>query len=119
LLYDVTDWASRQHTQDHIFPRSLFNETSLKAVGVRPSENGRYYAASASIGNLELLLSAENMEKSNQPFESWIKTRDPEFKRRHLIPEDSSLYVLPKFPNFVKAREKLITERLRQVFSAS
>jgi hypothetical protein len=117
LLYDVTDWATRQHTQDHIFPRSFFNASSLRAAGVRPAENGRYYAASDSIGNLQLLLSAENMEKSNQPFDSWIKTRDPGFKRRHLIPEDPGLYTLQKFPGFVKAREKLITERLRQVFA--
>jgi hypothetical protein len=118
LLYDVTDWATRQHTQDHIFPRSFFNASSLRAAGVRPSENGRYFAASDSIGNLQLLLSAENMEKSNQPFDSWIKTRDPDFKRRHLIPEDPGLYMLQKFPSFVKARERLITERLRQVFAA-
>ena len=118
LLYDVTDWATRQHTQDHIFPRSFFNEASLKKAGVRPAENGHYYAESNSIGNLQLLLSAENAEKSNQPFESWIKTRDPGFKRRHLIPEDPSLYTLQKFPSFVKAREKLIMERLRQEFAA-
>jgi hypothetical protein len=116
LLYDETDWASRQHTQDHIFPRSLFSESGLKAAGIRPSENGRYSAASESIANLQLLLSAENMEKSNRPFDAWIRTRDPGFKRRHLIPEDTSLYTLQMFPSFVKAREKLITDRLKQIF---
>jgi hypothetical protein len=117
LLYDETDWANRQHTQDHIFPRSFFNEPNLKAAGVRPTENGRYYAAAESITNLQLLLSAENMAKSNQPFEEWIRTRDPGFKRRHLIPQDSSLYTLQKFSSFTKAREQLIVDRLKQVFS--
>jgi hypothetical protein len=56
------------------------------------------------------------MEKSNRPFDAWIRTRDPGFKRRHLIPEDSSLYTLQMFPSFVKAREKLITDRLKQIF---
>jgi hypothetical protein len=118
LLYDETDWASRQYTQDHIFPHSLFTESRLKAAGVHPSQHGRYTALSESLGNLQVLLGAENMEKSNQAFETWIGTRSPGFKRLHLIPEDASLYAVQRFPTFVKAREKLIMERLKQVFAA-
>jgi hypothetical protein len=117
LLYDETDWATKQYTQDHIFPRSIFTEARLSAANIRPTDHGRYIAMSESLSNLELLLGPENLEKSNQAFETWIGTRDAGFKQRHLIPTDSGLYTLQKFPAFIKAREKLILDRLKQVFT--
>jgi hypothetical protein len=118
LLYDEADWASKQYTQDHIFPQSLFTEGRLRAAGIQPSQHSRYSALADGLGNLELLLGAENMEKSNQGFDSWITTRDPGFKQRQLIPEDPTLYTLQRFPAFVQAREKLIAARLKKAFAA-
>lgn len=115
LLYDDTDWT--KYSKDHIFPRSLFSEAKLNAAGIHPSQHSRYTALAESIGNLELLVSAENATKSNQPFDEWIRSRDPGFMQKHLIPPDDRLYILQRFPAFVQAREKRIVERLWQVFS--
>jgi hypothetical protein len=71
------------------------------------------------VGNLQLLLAQENLEKSNQDFQSWLKTRDASFRRRHLIPEDDGLLQFEEFEEFVLAREKLIRERLIRLLSAS
>jgi hypothetical protein len=69
------------------------------------------------VGNLELLLAEENQEKSGQPFESWVTTRDDSFKNRHLIPDDPNLLRFERFADFVSAREKLIRARLTKLFA--
>ena len=68
------------------------------------------------IGNLELLLPSENLEKSNKAFDQWLPTRDPKFRARHLIPLDNTLLRFEKFEHFVAAREDLIRQRLRWIF---
>lgn len=65
------------------------------------------------LGNLQLLLGRENLEKSNIPFAQWIQTRDDEFLRRHLIPKNRAFWDVTELPKFVEAREELIRERLR------
>jgi len=67
------------------------------------------------IGNLQLLLGRENLEKSNIPFGQWIQTRDREFLDRHLIPQQPSLWNVEALPDFVRAREELIRQRMRQL----
>ena len=52
------------------------------------------------IGNLQLLSAQENLEKLNKPFDEWLQTRHPEFKQRHLIPEDPALYAFERFEEF-------------------
>jgi hypothetical protein len=116
LLYDDTDWT--KYSKDHIFPRSLFSEVQLSAAGIHSSQHSRYLALSESIGNLELLVSGENVTKSNQPFEAWIRSRDPGFKQKHLIPQDNNLYSLQRFLAFVRERETLIMDRLKATFAA-
>src|SRR5579875_47738 len=115
LLYEDTDWT--KYSQDHIFPQFFFEESRLTAAGIPSSAHSRYKALSASIGNLELLIRAENAAKANQAFDTWMRSRDADFKRLHLIPDDENLYTLKEFDRFVKERERLIKERLRQMFS--
>jgi hypothetical protein len=76
-----------------------------------------YRNLSNKLGNLELLLSHENQEKSDQNFESWLSTRDHSFKKKHLIPDDQRLYKFENFPLFIQEREKLIKHRLSTLFS--
>jgi hypothetical protein len=118
LLYDEDDWARRQYTQDHIFPRSLLTPQKLGALGLSQAKQRRYRALMNRIGNLELLLAAENFEKANQGFDTWLKTRDSGFRERHLIPADDGLLALDKFEEFVSAREQLIRARLKKLFAA-
>lgn len=117
LLYDRTAWGTLEYHQDHIFPRSLFADETLRAAGVPADKWDRYRELRDRLGNLELLLAHENEEKSDKDFGEWIRTRDRTFKQTHLIPEDAALLELGRFDEFVQAREALIRERLRGVLS--
>lgn len=110
LLYDEAAWGTMSFHQDHIFPRSRFVAKEL-----RGTENEDWLDLKDRLGNLCLLLDAENQEKSNKGFEDWITTRSPDFKERHLIPTDTSLYTLDRFGDFLDAREELIRVRLLKV----
>jgi uncharacterized protein with ParB-like and HNH nuclease domain len=118
LLYDDKDWGTKTFHQDHVFPRSLFSKQEMSIRGIDSEQQFRYQMLADRVGNLELLSLEENEEKSNQDFERWLQTRDRSFRRKHLIPHDDRLLRLERFEDFVKAREKLIEERLQALFGA-
>jgi hypothetical protein len=64
------------------------------------------------LGNLQLLPSQENLEKSDIPFESWITGRSDGYKTKHLIAHTPDLWTEAMLPEFVREREKLIRQRL-------
>src|SRR5258708_3752138 len=86
-------------------------------AGIDISEHEQYQLWADTIGNLELLLPAENIAKSDQSFEQWLSTRDAAFKKRHLIPDDANLLKMESFGEFIKARQTLIVRRLGNLFS--
>lgn len=116
LLYDDNAWGTMTYHQDHIFPRSHFDEEHLVAAGIPPEQHERYRNLANRLGNLELLSGQENIEKSNKDFATWVTTRSRDFKRRHLIPTDEALLSLQHFEQFTAAREALIRERLAGLF---
>ena len=116
LLYDECGWGTMTYQQDHIFPQDLFKLKHLEEAGFAIDTRISYMGLKDRLGNLQLLLAHENQEKLNTPFEEWIMTRDASFKQRHLIPENSDLYRLENFEEFIAEREKLIRKRLEQVF---
>ena len=71
------------------------------------------------IGNLQLLLDAENNEKRAKDFGQWLKTRDADFRKRHLIPDDSNLLTFDTFEQFLQEREKLIVAKLKGTIASS
>ena len=117
LLYEENGWGTMTYHQDHIFPQSLFNVKGLVEAGINQERIDFYFSKMNCIGNLELLLAHENEAKLNKPFDEWIATRDEGFKKRHLIPENPDLWKLERFDDFIKSREKLITDRLMKLFS--
>ncbi len=119
ILYDDNNWGIMSFHQDHIFPKDLFTSEKMDEAGISNEKQFNYWNNRDRIGNLELLLSTENEEKSNQDFEEWLSTRDASFKRRHLIPDDPKLYRFEEFEEFLAAREKLIRERLSKLFTGS
>lgn len=104
LLYDDANWGAMQYHIDHIFPQSSFRDVYLPDPNVN------------RLGNLCLMLAHENMSKQDMPLEEWLQTRDSDFLKRHLIPEDASLWKLENFSDFINAREALIKERLKAIF---
>lgn len=100
---------------DHIVPRSLADRKALMARNLPEVVIGKILDSVNRLGNLQLLLGRENLEKSNIPFAQWIQTRDPDFLERHLIPNEPALWEVEALPDFVKAREQLIRQRLRRL----
>ncbi len=119
LLYEERNWGTMAYHQDHIFPRSDFNKRTLSSLGYSPEDQRKLHALRDRVGNLQLLLEGENLEKSNSPFDDWIKSRDQEYKKRHLVPDDPDLYKLVNFEKFLNAREDLILQKLQNIFSSS
>jgi hypothetical protein len=119
LLYDDNSWGVTAYHQDHIFPRSLFTPKKLENSGLPTEKQAVYAELVDGIGNLQLLTALENQQKSDQEFRDWIKSRDQSYRKRHLIPDDPALYDFVKFEEFVKAREELIRQRLKELLGAS
>jgi uncharacterized protein with ParB-like and HNH nuclease domain len=113
LLYDKQAWGSTHYHIDHIIPRSLGSRRALMAANLPEDRIIKILNAVDSLGNLQLLLGRENIEKSNKEFNEWINTRDDEFLDEHLIPRDQDLWNVNSLPEFVAHREKLIRQRLR------
>ncbi len=116
ILYDEQGWGNTPYHIDHIFPQADFNSKSMLKNGMDKDTVKEIIIASNSIANLQLLTDQENLEKSKTPFDKWIVTRDSNYKSKHHIPNDTSLYTMQNFLKFVEAREALITTRLQSIF---
>lgn len=114
LLYDDAAWGTMQFHQDHLFARSLFKERDLV-----PRNRGDWVGRKERLGNLCLLLAHENVGKQDMPLAEWLATRDATFLDRHFIPNDKSLWTFDRFPDFLKAREDLIRNRLKVLLQPS
>jgi len=114
LLYDEAGWGTMQFQQDHIFASWLFKPKELV-----PGGRGDWINMKNRLGNLCLLLASENAGKQDMPVEDWLRSREPGFLKRHLIPEDQALWQFERFPEFLKAREGLIRTRLKALFGAT
>ncbi|MFL5655388.1 MAG: DUF262 domain-containing protein, partial [Ktedonobacteraceae bacterium] len=115
LLYDDNRWGNISYHQDHIFPQVLFKTKHMNSVDLSPERQKRYIELMNRVGNLELLLPSENLEKSSQDFEYWLVTHDCSFRKRHLIPDNDDLLSFDKFEEFINAREELIRQRLKTI----
>lgn len=111
LLYDDATWTLSSFHQDHLFASSLFKNSEGFSL---PLE---WAGLKNRIGNLCLIKATENMGKQDMPVDAWLETREPSFLKRHLIPQDKTLWTLDQFPQFLAAREELISVRFKALFS--
>lgn len=116
LLYDIHDWSSRRFQKDYVFPSEFSDEASLVSMDVPPHLIKEALEAWDRIPNMVLLSPDEHIEKSEMGFNEWALTRDDEFLDRHLLPRDRELYLAKNFVRFIKAREILISDRLKSIF---
>ena len=72
LLYDDQSWGATPHQIDHIFPQSRLTRKALMGLNIPYSRVEGLLDYANRIGNLQLLSSRENVEKSNQSFEDSI-----------------------------------------------
>jgi uncharacterized protein with ParB-like and HNH nuclease domain len=114
LLYPDRDWKDAVFHEDHIFPQAEFTVRALKKRTYDEAKIQLYQSKFNILANLELLTDSENLSKNATPFDDWIRTRDPAFRKRHLIP-DLPVYGLDSFEEFSKGRTALIVETLKKL----
>jgi len=112
LLYPDRDWKNAMFHEDHIFPQAEFQLRLLKKRGYDDTKIQAYLSNCNGLPNLELLTDSENLSKNATAFDDWIRTRDCEFRKRHLIP-DLDNYGFDVFEKFSTARKALIVSVLK------
>jgi uncharacterized protein with ParB-like and HNH nuclease domain len=116
LLYGNNNEGNNNLHQDHIFPQDQFKPHRMTSVGLSIEHQKLYKDLMNRLGNLQLLPGIENEEKSNQNFSTWLATRDPIFRKKHLIPGNDLLLTFDQFTEFMQAREDMIRQRLEEIF---
>ena len=114
LLYPGRDWKDSTYHEDHIFPQTDFTARSMNARGYSAEIITSYQKQFNTIANLQLLTDKENLEKNAAAFDGWLKTREDQFKSRHLIPAIAD-YGLPNFLEFTERRREAIKEKLKNI----
>lgn len=114
LIYPDRDWKDNSYHEDHIFPKSMFTSAKLKGRGYNDSQIAEYQQFFNTTLNLQLLAGSENIEKSAAGFDSWITTRDNNFKVRHKIPTLAS-YDFDNFIEFVSERKAMLKAKLMAI----
>lgn len=108
LLYEERNWGVVDFSVDHLFPRDAFKKMPDHVKELRDD-----------FANLALVRSDENSSKQHRSLAEWLSTRDKQYLKRHLIPENASLWEIGNYERFLVERQKLLRERLQKVFSAA
>jgi hypothetical protein len=114
LLYPDRDWKDNTYHEDHIFPKSQFTSAKLRDRGYDDQKIDEYQDHYNTILNLQLLTDTENREKYSSDFNTWISTRDDNYKERHKIPMLKS-YDFDNFMEFISERKKILESMLKTV----
>lgn len=118
LYYPEPVQRNITYQRDHIFPKSRLEATKLiDEYGLDRDSAEKIEEIRGKVANLQLLLPEENAEKSDMDFGEWITGLTEEYRERHLIPDDESLYRVENFGEFVSRREELIRNHLTETFS--
>lgn len=117
VIYPWADLRNNFHL-DHMHPKSMFKRATLNKIGVDENDIEFYLENFNYIGNLQLLESTPNIEKSNSSLEEWISRIGSQeditiYKNKHCIPQNISLDIT-NFKEFFDKRESVITERLKK-----
>lgn len=112
LLYQGIDWTGSEWHVDHIIPQADAQKNTLRGRNFPEHRIQETLNSVNRLGNLQLLRADENIEKSAQPFRSWITGRRLDFYEHHMIPERLDKCDVTQLPEFVREREKLIRQRL-------
>jgi hypothetical protein len=96
-----------------------FSERKLRKLGIPANRIKDFLENFNYIGNLQLLEGLDNTFKTNKDFKRWFEDNLPTeeaktaYRQKHLIPDGVDLS-FTNFPDFLKAREALIRDRLRK-----
>lgn len=115
LLYPDRYWKDTLWHEDHIFPQSEFKRPKLKKRGYSEERIKCYMNKFNLLPNLQLLTDKENFSKNAQPFDQWIRTRDPKYRTTHSIPDTDCTF--DSFEQFFTERSDLIKQSLRHLLT--
>ena len=110
MLYPFMDYKNNNFHLDHMHPASKFDD------------NDHSWEEHNSILNLQMLDGNENMSKNDGDLDIWVAEKlnegvdKEQFFKSHLIPANVSLSITD-FNVFIKEREKLLTEKLREILA--
>jgi len=120
LLFPFIDTRNQFHI-DHVFPRTVFHASKLKALGLSAEDSARIADLKERLPNLQLLQGADNQSKSGQMPAAWIKEthkKDDDRKdyiSRHML--DGVMTDLIGFEAFYKSRRQQLLERIVAVLN--
>ena len=101
--------------KDHIFPYSALRDSGY------PVKNRFKYALAQEITNRAILTQTENRTKSDTAafdYLSGVSEKFPEALRRQCIPENTNLWHMERFEEFLEERRRILTEELNSFLSA-
>lgn len=75
LLYSSLNYSFKYH-QDHIHPKSFFNNRKLASLGIADDKvKQQFIDKHNSLANLQLLQATENIEKKDKHFVDWLNDK--------------------------------------------
>ena len=120
IITEINPEYSYDHV-DHLYPKSMFTDKELNEMEFLKDnpELKAFYADKKNwntLGNLQLLNSAENESKNHERLSSWL-SRKPEYKSSIILPKDAAgndIFADDKFKEFVEGRKKLLCKLLKE-----
>lgn len=117
LLYPTVDFKIRKYEVDHIHPRSKFNNTHLKKIGIEDLDLiERWKDQKDSLPNLELL-GRDNQQKGKSLLTDYLnsfarKNERTIFLNENLLPNKSELWDMRNFDDFYEVRRRKLIAKL-------
>lgn len=122
LLYPGANVRGEFHV-DHVFPRSWFRKTRLRAGGVSEEKLDEFRQKMDGLPNLQLLEGPINAQKLDKLPKVWAAEHYPDEKARGMYLAAHDMHDLPddimEFLRFYEARRRRIAARLRDLLGVT
>ncbi len=118
LLYSHLQYDNVAYHKDHLHPASAFS--NLKRTDFQNDEDFKFYSDKNnwnSILNLQLLSSATNESKSDEPLKDWVNNKNIDLQS-HIIPTGTSLE-FEDFREFINKRKILLTNTINRIVNSN
>ena len=118
--------STKKYQVDHIWANDNLTKMSKlkKYLPTDESLREEFKRRSQFLPNLELLDPNPNILKLDLLFDEWVKSAHPNmfgdpYYNTNMIPQNEDLFVYDRFLQFFDEREKLIKERLSEIFPST
>lgn len=121
LLYPSLNFNNTKFDEDHIYPKSKFNKTSLRELGVPEPLIDPCMKRVNEISNLQMLPVDENVRKGDKDFSAWFAdtqgtpAEKSNYRKFHYLPDMD--YAYSSFLDFLDRRRELLREKLKELLA--